>query len=401
LELRKMARTLVAMDLFAGCGGLSHGLAKAGVEVAFANENDRYAAATYKATHPEAVLFEEDANTLLARLLRKEPGLPRKGDVDLIAGGPPCQGFSGFNRFRNLQDPRNSLVNTFLNYVDALRPKYVLIENVPGMLTLANGRTPRLLLAALGGMGYRGSIGVLQAGAYGVPQNRWRVVIWAAARNTAIPPYPTPTHAFPRKPLVGSRAFSQYIVSHPTTPEVSRRHQPMVTVGDAISDLPAIENGAGFPDMAYAAGASGRYQKAMRRGCRRVWDHQTVELTGIQFDRCVAIPRRAGAGWLDLPPRLRPRNLVRHGDDRYPNRFGRLSWQGTFNTILQRATPYWGAVFHPEQNRVISVRESARAQSFADATRFIGPLSSRYRQIGNAVPPLLAYAVASALMDIQ
>ena len=105
------------------------------------------------------------------------------------------------------------------------------------------------------------------------------------------------------------------------------------------------------------------------------------------YARCRAVPSRPGAGWLDLPNNLKPKNLLRHGDDRYPNRFGRLHWSGTFNTILTRAYPYWSSVFHPEQDRVISVRECARAQGIPDSLRIHGPVSSAYKQVGNAVPP--------------
>lgn len=114
--------------------------------------------------------------------------------------------------------------------------------------------------------------------------------------------------------------------------------------------------------------------------------------------RCSAVPRRPGAGWLDLPEHLKPKNLLRHGDDRYPNRFGRLHWSGTFNTILTQALPYWGRVIHPEQDRVISVRESARAQGFSDAVRFFGPQTHQYAQVGNAVPPPLARAIGIEIM---
>ena len=115
--------------------------------------------------------------------------------------------------------------------------------------------------------------------------------------------------------------------------------------------------------------------------------------------RICAVPKRPGAGWLDLPEHLKPRNLAKHQDKRYENRFGRLWWSGTFNTIVTRPYPYWGRFIHPEQDRVLSVRECARAQSLPDRMAFSGSLKSKYVQVGNAVPPLLAYAIGKQIMS--
>ena len=172
---------LTCLDLFAGCGGLTIGLGDAGVQVRWANEIDAHAAETYRRSHPGCTVFEEDVRLLYRRLLDRDKDLPRADDVDLVAGGPPCQGFSGYNRHRSAGDPRNSLVESFLDIVAHLNPRYVLMENVPGMLSLDTGRLPPLLLAALESLGYQARLGILQAGHYGVPQNRWRVFIVAAA----------------------------------------------------------------------------------------------------------------------------------------------------------------------------------------------------------------------------
>ena len=123
----------------------------------------------------------------------------------------------------------------------------------------------------------------------------------------------------------------------------------------------------------------------------------TKKLGTIQLERCQALSDKAGSGWNELPDNLKPRNLSKYGDGRYPNRFGKLSSERVFNTILSEANPYWSAVFHPNQDRVISVRESVRAQGFPDRVRFYGNLGSQYRQVGNAVPVLLAYELFSML----
>lgn len=391
--------SLTCFDLFAGCGGLSLGLGQAGIDVRWANEVDEHAAETYRRSHSVCTVFQEDVNLLVQRLLDRHDGLPVPGEVGLVVGGPPCQGFSGYNRHRSIGDKRNSLVESFLDVVAYLKPRYVLMENVPGMLSLDKGQVPKLVLAALESLGYRSRLGILQAGYYGLPQNRWRVLIVAAAAGHALPQFPSPVHTFPRTTIFGATAFRANVVKPVAAgPELFWHPKPTVTVGDAISDLPQIESGGGAERMKYKSPATGWFQSELRQCGSVVFDHRCARLDELMLARCVAIPKRAGAGWLDLPDQLKPRNLVRHGDDRYPNRFGRLHWSGTFNTILTRAYPYWGCVFHPEQDRVISVRESARAQGFPDFVSFAGPLSSRYRQVGNAVPPPLGKAIGLEIL---
>lgn len=392
-------KSVTCFDLFAGCGGLSLGLEQAGIKVRWANELDKHAAETYRQAHPACAVYQEDINHLIQRMLDRDDGLPTPGEVDMVAGGPPCQGFSGYNRHRSGSDSRNSLVESFLDVVAHLKPRYVLMENVPGMLSLDKGRVPKLLLAALDSLGFSAHLGILQAGYYGLPQNRWRVFIFAAKAGLKTPHFPAPIHAFPRTTIFGATAYRANVVK-PTSADdqLFWRPKPTVTVEDAISDLPQIDSGGGTDQLSYMSPPRGWFQTESRQATSTVFDHRCARLDELMLARCVAIPKRAGAGWLDLPDHLKPRNLVRHGDDRYPNRFGRLHWGGTFNTILTRAYPYWSCVFHPEQNRVISVRESARAQGFPDRVRFAGALSSRYRQVGNAVPPPLAKAIGIEFM---
>jgi len=392
---------LNTLDLFAGCGGLSLGLENAGVEICWANELDPNAASTYRSIHLKTEVFEEEANGFLARIKDSGAGLPGPGDVDLIVGGPPCQGFSGYNRHRDPADPRNSLLETFLGFVDFLNPPHVLIENVPGMLSLGDGSIVHALIESLEGLGYFTRLGILQAGHYGLPQNRWRVFIWAAKNKDALPNFPLPTHEFPKTTVFGATKFRDSVVKAPTiSKSMLWDLKPKVTVWDAIGDLPNIANGSSQETMSYMSSPYSEYQYSMRGAEIHVQNHITTRLGDIQLERCEAIPRNPGAGWLDLPDRLKPRNLAKHGDRRYNNRFGRLYWEGTFNTILTKPEPYWSAVFHPEQNRVISVRESARAQSLPDSVRFHGGLTSKYRQVGNAVPCILGKAIGHELFKL-
>jgi DNA (cytosine-5)-methyltransferase 1 len=275
----------------------------------------------------------------------------------------------------------------------------VLIENVPGMLSLDEGRMPALILAALKSIGYNARLGILQAGYYGLPQNRWRVFILAAVRGLAIPAFPNPQFLFPRTTIFGAKSFRPNVIRpREQGHDLFFQGLPTVTVGDAISDLPKIANGGGHDETCQSTQPATDYQRELRNGATFLYDHRCSRLGELMLSRCAAVPKRPGAGWLDLPDHLKPRNLLRHGDRRYDNRFGRLHWDGTFNTILTKPEPYWGAVFHPAQNRVISVRECARAQGFPDSVRFCGKLYSRYRQVGNAVPVPLARALGRELM---
>jgi DNA (cytosine-5)-methyltransferase 1 len=389
-----MTTKLAAMDLFAGCGGLSLGLQSAGIEVKWANERDLSAAATYAAWDPLVKMSVEDVADYYIRMRDSDKNLPGPGQVDLLAGGPPCQGFSGYNRHRNPKDKRNSLVEVFLDFVVYLKPRFVLMENVPGILSLEKGKVIKLLLASLETIGYQARLGILQAGHYGLPQNRWRVFVFAAAKGQQLPDYPPPTHGFPRSTLFGASAFRQNIVRlNSEGSDLFCSPLPTVTVGDAISDLPVIENGGGSTEAKYTKKSKSDFQRVMRDNSTILTDHRCKDLGELMLTRCKAVPKRPGAGWLDLPHDLKPKNLLRHGDDRYDNRFGRLHWDGIFNTILTKPEPYWSRLFHPEQDRVVSVRECARAQGIPDTVRFCGGMTSAYMQVGNAVPPPLAKAI--------
>jgi|TARA_Y100000031_G_C8196705_1_gene374056 DNA (cytosine-5)-methyltransferase 1 len=206
---------LLAYDFFAGCGGLSKGLENAGVNVLWANESDEHAAQSYRASHPNTEIIVDDANVLLHRFINGSRSLPKPGEVDLVVGGPPCQGFSGFNRNRRLDDPRNSLIETFLGFITYLNPKYVLMENVPGLLSLGNGSALNAILSELKDLDFTTSLGILQAGHYGVPQNRWRVFIWGAKPGHNLPMFPAPTHEFPRKTVFGATSHREFIIKAP------------------------------------------------------------------------------------------------------------------------------------------------------------------------------------------
>jgi len=377
---------LKAIDLFSGCGGISLGLKAGGINIKWANELNHSACKTYAGCHRKTNLLESDIVDFISKLHSNEAGLPKPGEVDLVVGGPPCQGFSGYNRHRSPDDPRNSLVESFLEVVDYLAPSYLLMENVTGMLSLESGKTVKLLMNSFADLGYKYKLGILQAGYYGLPQNRWRIFILASRRNKTLPDFPPPTHKFPRTTIFGAKDYKENVVRPDKDDE---NLLPQVTVGDALSDLPRIANGGGDGEMDYKSEPKAEYQQILRRNCDRVYNHMASNLGPVMYKRVRAVPKRLGAGWLDLPEELKPRNLAKHRDKRYDNRFGRLHKSGTFNTIVSKPEPYWGRVIHPTQNRVISVREAARAQGFPDLVKFEGSIKEQYLQIGNAVPPIL------------
>lgn len=399
--MKEIKKLPVICDLFAGCGGLTLGFMQAGFKVGWANEIDLSAAATYAASHPDTKLHIESVEVFYENTAEGIEGYPKQGEVDLLVGGPPCQGFSGYNPRRRKDDPRNNLVEVYLDIVSLLQPQGVLIENVPGMLAFEGGKTPRAILKALEDFGYETKLGILQAGYYGLPQNRWRVFVMAVKKGKLLPELPRPLYRFKRSTIFGATEFRSNVVRPETEGTLFDELRPMVTVGDAIQDLPILENG-GDPKslLNYSAPVESAYAKSMRGLQRKIANNGCKNLESMNLQRCQALAKNAQVGWLDLPQNLKPANLLRHGDNRYDNRFGRLWWSGTFNTILTQAHPYWGRVFHPEADRVITVRESARAQGFPDNVVFYGGLTAQYAQVGNAVPPPLAKAIAEEFIKV-
>lgn len=389
-----MSRPTVC-DLFAGCGGLSLGLEAAGLEPRWAVELDPHAAATYRASHPGVAAFQEDVRTFLQRVRDGDPAAPRPGEPDLLAGGPPCQGFSHNNRHRSQDDPRNSMVPLFLDAVELLRPGWVLMENVTGILTLEEGRVVREAEGRLEALGYRARVVVLQAGHYRTAQDRWRLFLFGARNGQGVPCPPDPRTRFPRTKLGVPACWRTAAVVGPVSdgPTLFDGCYPQLTVADCIGDVPADQAERRDDSVPYAQPPRTDYQRAMRRGADALFDHVGERLGPVQAARAAAVPKRPRAGWLDLPDHLKPRNLLRYGGRSHNNRFGRLWWEGHFATIVTKPEMYWGRYIHPEADRPLTIRECARAQGIPDRVRFHGPMTARFRQVGNAVPPPLAKCI--------
>ncbi|XWS16658.1 hypothetical protein CRYUN_Cryun34aG0110000 [Craigia yunnanensis] len=435
----KCENRLATLDIFAGCGGLSEGLQKAGVsQTKWAIEYEEPAGEAFKLNHPEAMMFVENCNVILRAIMsehgdvddciatpeaaelaakldkEKISNLPYPGEVEFINGGPPCQGFSGMNRFNQStwSKVQCEMILSFLSFADYFRPRFSLLENVRNFVSFNKGQTFRLTLASLLEMGYQVRFGILEAGGYGVSQSCKRAFIWAASPEETLPEWPEPMHVFAGSELkVNLSGNSQYAAVRSTA-----NGAPFcaITVRDAIGDLPAVGNAASLTTIEYKNDPVSWFQKNIRRNMLVLTDHISKEMNELNLIRCQRIPRCAGADWHDLPeekvrfstgqtadliPWYLPNTAKRH--NQWKGLFGRLDWEGNFPTSVTDPQPTGkvGMCFHPDQDRIITVRECARSQGFPDSYKFAGNIQHKHRQIGNAVPPPLAFALGRKLKE--
>ncbi|XP_064649332.1 DNA (cytosine-5)-methyltransferase PliMCI-like isoform X1 [Lineus longissimus] len=455
-------RRLRMLDVFAGCGGLSEGFHQAGMaESRWAIEIEQPAAAAFRLNNPGCTVFTDDCNQLLRLVMDGETmnkvgqKLPQKGDVELLCGGPPCQGFSGMNRFNSREYSmfKNSLISSYLSYCDYYRPKFFLLENVRNFVSFKKSMVLKLALRCLIRMGYQCTFGVLQAGSYGVAQTRRRAIILAAAPGEKLPFYPEPLHVFsPRAVQLTVMIDEKKYLSNITRVSCPYR---TITVRDTMSDLPEIRNGAKADEISYNTEPQSHFQKMIRGSQYQpiLRDHICKDMNPLVHVRMQHIPTFPGADWRDLPNRevrmsdgARTKKLRYTHHDKQNGRspggnlrgvcqcatgkgscdpmdrqfgtlipwclphtgnrhnhwaglYGRLQWDGFFSTTVTNPEPMGkqGRVLHPEQHRVVSVRECARSQGFPDTYRFYGTILDRHRQVGNAVPPPMAREIGQEI----
>lgn len=383
------------IDLFAGAGGLSEGLEEAGFHSVFASEIVPQYADTYRRNHPNANVVTEDIRNLDAEDIRKKLGL-KKGQLSLIAGGPPCQGFSINAPVRSILDKRNHLFKEYLRFVDAFQPRAVLIENVPGLVSFEDGDTLHAILKALGELGYGADVRILGAAYYGVPQMRWRTII-LGFRGMELPRYafPEPVCHAPIRPNFTATFDGHSLIKTPAADIPGN----FVTVEDAIGDLPPLkagERGRDCKDYLYKPKCD--FQKAVRRGSPGVYNHESPKLSPINLQRLKYI--KPGGNWTDIPHDLLPKGMKLARKSDHTKRYGRLKRDGLASTILTKCDPHWGAYFHYAQDRSLTVREAARCQSFPDHYIFYGSQQEQFAQVGNAVPPMLAKAVGVSIKAV-
>lgn len=338
------------IDLFCGCGGLSLGFEMAGFEVSYAIDMWAKAVATYNHNHEKKVAECVDIHSLTDEQLI---ALNKNNDVIGVIGGPPCQGFSKVGT-RDVNDPRNHLYLEYYRVVKLVRPEFFVIENVSGLLTLSKGLFRDDIVERFGKLGYEVTFQEVVASDYGVPQNRHRVFFVGMKKKKFV---------FPSK------------------------IEGVVTSKDAISDLLPLSAEDGLEDEhGYASAPQNDYQKKMRGKQKTVKNHQITIHTQQTIDIISMVPD--GGTIYDLPDEYWNVRKYRKGFERMPS-------FKPCHTVDTGHRNY----FHYSENRIPTARENARLQSFPDWYEFLGTKTDQYKEIGNAVPPILAYHIASAIKD--
>ena len=369
---------LIAVDLFCGCGGISVGLKKAGFNVIAGIDIEKKYLVSFKHNFPEAKALNTDITQVAASEFMKELGID-KGELDLLVGGPPCQGFSKNvpRKYRYLEDPKNLLVKSFLDYCEALQPKMILMENVAEMKNGFDQVYSDELIIRLEEQGYTITSAVLNSADYGVPQRRRRAFFLANRVGVKFK-VPVPTH-------IKINNHKNEVTEIKSLFE-SLKH---VSVWGAISDLPRLAHGKGDDITNYLSAPKSTFQELMRGKQYSVKNHIARKLAPMQYERLSSIS--PGEGHNDLPEHLKTKGG-------YSGAYGRLTWDMVAPTITRwvfhPGSGRWG---HPEDIRTLTIREAARIQSFPDDYEFLGSYNDQAGQIGNAVPPLLANVVVNSM----
>jgi DNA (cytosine-5)-methyltransferase 1 len=369
-EERIQAGARLAVDLFAGAGGLSLGLSHAGWTVAASVDNNTYALRTHRANFPGLAL---NLNLGDVRQRNRLVRMLASTEIDLIAGGPPCQPFSraGRSKIRSLvnaglrdsHDERKELWQAYVDVVRRVKPRAVIMENVPDMALGDDLHVVRTIVDQLENAGYRTDMRLVDAYRYGVPQHRKRLIILARRDSDAFP-----------------------------WPEESAE----VSLQDAIYDLPRLKKTTGDRQLPYTEPEDlSEFAALMRKGADggRVWDHMTRPVR--PDDYLIFEQMTSRTLYADIDPALR-----RYKADTFDDKYKRLDWRELSRSITAHIAKdgYW--YIHPEEHRTLTVREAARIQTFPDWFRFSGTRSHAFQQIGNAVPPLLGQAAVSALRPL-
>lgn len=444
IKTQSEQRRPVAVDLFAGAGGFSLGIEQAGFDVLVAVENDPIHAATYIFNFPLTKVLCSNASTLTGSVIKKAASRAYashhpssrdwNGQIDLVFGGPPCQGFSIIGK-RLVNDERNSLIFHFYRLVTELSPHYFVMENVPGMAAGEHQTWLTLLLTQFKKAGYKVQVGVLNAADFGVPQLRKRLFLIGEAGSFSVClPEPLFSRADTLSRNFSGKGFSgQSICPETSRPFIAVRTNPdgfennsmqtsklvskitygrippklCVTVGDAISDLPDLDD---FPELLktdevllsaeqmldlnqksslYTQMLRGEvFEETENFAYRRLWNPQLLTSSMRTQHKQNCISRFIET----LPNQREPISHLR-----------RLDINGLCHTLRagtghERGSYTSPRPIHPTRPRVISVREAARLHSFPDWFRFHQTKWHGFRQVGNAVPPLLAQAVGREII---
>lgn len=370
---------LNSIDLFSGCGGMTLGFGWAGFNSVLASDIDENCKKTFATNFPEIPFLCGDLSEFTKDEFDK---IISEKEIDVIIGGPPCQGFSLANKKRNKvsEDPRNKLFYEFVKTINWYNPKSFVMENVKGLLSMESGQVIKQIqneFENAGKFGYEVRTKVLKASDYGVPQSRERVIIIGIRKDLELVP------EFPPK-----------------------KYKKEVTVEEAISDLPKINAGEGEEKLNYASKPTNDYQQFMRKNSKKVFNHIAMRHTKRLIERFRAI--QPGKNLLDV---WETHGAVQRGN---PNEKSNVKFsQNNLRLIANKPAPTIAASFqsnfiHPFLDRNFTAREGARLQSFPDDFIFEGMRTkmswekglSQYQQIGNAVPPLMAFEIAKTLKRV-
>jgi DNA (cytosine-5)-methyltransferase 1 len=419
-----------SIDLFAGGAGMTEGFKQAGFNSIFCNEFEKNAVNTCKLNHTSALVNDKNIRDLDVKEVREHLKI-RRGELDVLIGGPPCQGFSTYGK-RDGNDPRNQLYLNYIEFLDEFRPKTFVIENVAGLLSMSKGDVLDDICTRISALGYDFDVNVLNAANFGVPQKRKRVFIVGASDGQKIE-RPNATHCMELPSNQG--ALVDCLL-------------PYETVQTAISDLK--NNKVLLPKLTqqfveYNEEAESHYQKLLRGDNTKVSHHSSKQMLGIRRLRLALlnpgeygteIIKRAenqglpndvideilnggegvrdskGCRKEDIEKEYILRKLLNEGQHTieeiinsidsggFKNKYRRLQWDKPSHTLVAHMSRDCSDFIHPSKDRFISVREAARLQSFSDSYQFVGSQFQQFLQIGNAVPPMLAKAVALPLVKV-
>jgi len=354
----------IVIDLFSGAGGLSLGFARSGYKIGIAVDYDKYVAETYSNNIPnidfiQAKIENVDGDKLLDIVSR------RPSAKLILVAGPPCQPFSQANLQNNgAKHPSASVIDHFVRLLEETNPDAFLFENVVSFKWINKGKAMHELLKSLKSLKYQLSIAELNSEEFGVPQRRSRIYIGGIKS--------------------AGQEFDLTTV---------RRSRARPTIKDAISDLPTLqEGGGGFNVVGYPESKKvTNYQRKARDYCRMLYNHWCTKNSSevIETIRYISPGSNLKKAWDQLPKSVKAR--YKNPDNIHYNVYRRLAWDLPSITIVH---PRRAMLLHPSCNRIITVREAARIQSFPDWFRFHGGIDSQYQQVANAVPPRVADSLA-------